>query len=1029
MHLATGPHPVPPFLQADESPNLFWTFARGWPSAAGKIGNSSDPSLCWQRISAAASEHLTPRMTQVLHMSLALRTYSPSLESFRQLAMDGNVGATAGVNEGCCWAAIDGKAVHNAEDIAEAVRGALVARGRGSLPPHSQLFPFDHVHQSTAWHHAGFNHSDPSIVAAVLYAPIGHPCSASFDAALRLVADTNAQVAYAWRPQLPESCAAAAPCGSLGADAPLDLAGFGVELAIKNMEYNARDDSGAGKLGSDEQHGPNSGGDGLDDGPDVVAGFSFSKLIRRKPGLRQELVTFRDNLLASSSQEQALKVWDLKDLGLQATQRIAAASDPLHLLREVSQNFPMLVEAMSRARVDDSLRAAAASLRRELMPGTHLLLINGLVYDVADINLHDLVGAVRREVRLMDALAAVGLSPDTARSIAFLRGSGDAGPQGAPRLDLRPSEADGEILWLNDLEVDPEYRMLSKNLMALLQPSFTGQPPAVRYNVFNAIYLFNPASRDAAALGTTLNGMLQQGWPIRFGMMPVVDNDVLEGVATTPSAQLSRMVALVTAVHGGRAVLDLLSDIDNRFPEEWSGSEEEFATQAWAAAQKVFKKRWTKWVPQATHADTAAVDAATALKSLASGDGVCADAALPLLRASTAAAVRAGLTSTASTGAVVLNGIVSALDEGSTWRTTTAAAWQDELSSVQQDVYMGRLTDDSDDLYSDLLEAHGALPRYNPRALPANPRGQRYISLTAGPEDDAPARQLPLVGPFIGAEAMNAFPMQYFGSEPQESSAEGTVSFATVTHWVVADAASQSGLQLMADALQHESAAGRVGLVINAWDAKQLLPCEELAVAVASGLVRDASPADLVDLFTGMAQVADPGKVTYADLTKLVPEGIKLSSGSVEAFLKSNSKQILEYALVHSSMVRQGLGLGSKANAVVTNGRVLEARFAGDIATDDFALLEANAIRNQFASPALAMLLQSSELQLSNKAAADAMAVVSSVLTAYQPEDVRPAAPLDPVCVSLRLRDSASISTAHLFPFRVTVPFLGFFSC
>jgi len=49
-------------------------------------------------------------------------------------------------------------------------------------------------------------------------------------------------------------------------------------------------------------------------------------------------------------------VWDLKDLGLQAAQRIAKAADPLRLLTEISQNFPTLAESLSKLRVDDALR-------------------------------------------------------------------------------------------------------------------------------------------------------------------------------------------------------------------------------------------------------------------------------------------------------------------------------------------------------------------------------------------------------------------------------------------------------------------------------------------------------------------------------------------------------------------------------------------------------------------------------------------------------------------------------------------------
>lgn len=54
------------------------------------------------------------------------------------------------------------------------------------------------------------------------------------------------------------------------------------------------------------------------------------------------------------------QVWDLKDLGLQAAQRVLGAADPLHLLTEISQNFPGLAESLSKSAVEPELRAEAA---------------------------------------------------------------------------------------------------------------------------------------------------------------------------------------------------------------------------------------------------------------------------------------------------------------------------------------------------------------------------------------------------------------------------------------------------------------------------------------------------------------------------------------------------------------------------------------------------------------------------------------------------------------------------------------------
>jgi len=49
---------------------------------------------------------------------------------------------------------------------------------------------------------------------------------------------------------------------------------------------------------------------GLEGGPGEVKGFLLGRLLERKPELEQELLTFRDHLLAasSSSSDQTLKV-------------------------------------------------------------------------------------------------------------------------------------------------------------------------------------------------------------------------------------------------------------------------------------------------------------------------------------------------------------------------------------------------------------------------------------------------------------------------------------------------------------------------------------------------------------------------------------------------------------------------------------------------------------------------------------------------------------------------------------------------
>lgn len=59
-----------------------------------------------------------------------------------------------------------------------------------------------------------------------------------------LICCIQGKVRYALRPVLPSGCQAASSfCASIGAADAVTLSGYGVELALKNMEYKAMDDT------------------------------------------------------------------------------------------------------------------------------------------------------------------------------------------------------------------------------------------------------------------------------------------------------------------------------------------------------------------------------------------------------------------------------------------------------------------------------------------------------------------------------------------------------------------------------------------------------------------------------------------------------------------------------------------------------------------------------------------------------------------------------------------------------------------
>ena len=217
-------------MQAGEDPRLFWELASSWSPPPG-----SDAQQCWDALQDAAAQHLSPAMRKVFAVSLAVRQYSAHMQMLRQLAAESQ---PAGA---CCWAVIGGQVVTDAAAVPGVTAAAApLAPGKGDADG-ARVYAFDHLYQGSG--QPEVNVSDPSIVPAVLYAPLGSVCGQQFHAQLARAAGGLPQLAYAWRPVPAEGCPGAGDCAALGTGGRLVLPGYGVEMAIKNMEYNARDDS------------------------------------------------------------------------------------------------------------------------------------------------------------------------------------------------------------------------------------------------------------------------------------------------------------------------------------------------------------------------------------------------------------------------------------------------------------------------------------------------------------------------------------------------------------------------------------------------------------------------------------------------------------------------------------------------------------------------------------------------------------------------------------------------------------------
>ena len=688
----------------------------------------------------------------MLRTSLALRKYSPRVELLRTL-----VPASLAPADACCWAHLPGQRV--AASLQELLAALPGLSGGGDSNP--VVYPLDHAFPSTGATNA------TRLPVVVLYAAFGAPCFPAMHSALASAADTSS-LRYVLRPVAPPAGCAAHGCGSVRAaattagDEPLMVGGFGVEMALKNMEYKAIDDSAkqagsAGGEGGAEEEGGGGGGE--------VRGFQFGTLTARFPGLGAELATFRDALLSGDDGDgSSLKVWDMKDLGVQASARVAASADPLQLLQDVAHGFPSLASSLSRMAVNASFVQEVDANQRVVRAGTSHVTLNRVALSLDTLDAFSLLDAVTTQLAFADALAALNLSTAAAKQLAAL-------PEpvaGAMRVRFD----DAPAIWANDVRKDPAAAKWPTSLRALLQPRFPGRLPSVRRNLYYALLVADPAGEEALAFAESVEYYLASGIPIRFGLVPCQgcsaedEGDGSEDSARVDGAlshQVGRLFAAVAAAEGDATAWRWLSAASQVRRSDSSGLAQQAGEPlSWEACK-------------------------AALVAVLGGEGK----ATPLLTLAAAAdeedAVAATLTTSASwarsrgvaesRATLLLNGMVfTGADVGGQALDYVAVVLaHQEANSLAEAVYSEALAADSDD--EEVLEwlHREALPTHNARLLS---------------RDTIPLRVRVPPQPLGGGTQL-----RYLTAPPHVD------AVAAVTHLLVADVSTPHGRAIAASAL------------------------------------------------------------------------------------------------------------------------------------------------------------------------------------------------------------------------------------
>nr|CAD1836155.1 unnamed protein product [Ananas comosus var. bracteatus] len=837
---------------------------------------------------------------------------SPRLELYRKLAQDSLYSSDYGKSEQvnndaneehfqkntnpisggtCCWVDTGNVLLTNVSGLLQWLEDSSKLAVDSSEQP--ELFEFDHVYPHSSI-------TGPFHVILV-------------------EASKKGKVKYVLRPVLPSGCQAKSSyCSAVGSVDAVTLAGYGVELALKNMEYKAMDDTAVNK-------GVTSEDSRTEDLSQEVRGFIISKILERKPELTTEVMAFRDYLLSSTISD-TLEVWELKDLGHQTAQRIVHASDPLQSMQEINQNFPSIVSSLSRMKLDASIKDEILANQRMVPPGKSLMALNGALISIEDIDLYLLMDLVHEELSLADQFSKVQIPQSTIQKLLSAAPPVDSN---AFRVDFRSSH----VHYLNNLEEDNMYKRWRSNINEILMPVFPGQPHYIRKNLFHAVYVLDPATpcgveacfpsflmQSFITIDMILS-LYQSSVPMRFGVIlysSKLVNIIEENGGNLPSLSdgtknredisslIIRLFLYIKETYTTHLAFEFLSNIQ----KQWSDVDD-----------------FNEEMLEAHHVEGAFVDTL-----LSKAKSPPQDVLLKIEKEtkykeaaeeSSLVVFKQGLFKLRC--CLLMNGLVYEPTEDSTMH-----AMNEELPRIQEQVYYGHINSHTDVLDKFLSES--GYGRYNPSIIGDDKGKKKFVSLFAS---------------FLQSDSV-LHDIAYLHSH-------GTVDdLKPVTHLLAVNVASRSGLKVLHEGIRYlmgGSERARIGLLLYvAGDAsRSAFLLDKIFGKTASSFSNKEKVFDFLhELCTFYENLYMSGSLVDSD-------GVSIISEKVYELAGENGLPVEEYEAIFTSFSLDmdqekrdkvsnflfgQLGLEFGSNAVITNGRIFTLNDGNSFLSDDLGLLD-----------------------------------------------------------------------------------------
>lgn len=468
---------------SDISNQKFWIFVDELSNLQVTLDELESDYLRYKASIDVASTLLTQAQLKLLKLSLSLRSLTPRIQSNFMIADDV-------LKQGDCedgsraFVIIGGELVCTVQELKQKIKNPNTADSSNS-----ELYNFDHIHPGT----------ENNAVVTTLYGEAG---SNEYNTFHRLLKDeaTNGVIKYVTRHFIRHR-----------SQTKVRLSGYGVELHLKSTEYKAQDDSP--RKDKDETF-------EADSVENDIEGFDFAVLKERLPHLTNSLDRLRGSLLEKNEEIAPLKAWEFQELGLQAAERVAAiqGEEALTILQFTAQNFPTQAKTLVHTAVTEDFKAEMKNnidvfaRNLNLQPPDAALFLNGMYFDAETLDVETLLDTLKSESLILDGLNRIGLRGTASGPLLALDFAAQAKEFA---IDIR----DSSIIWVNDLEVDKEYKRWGGSVMDLLRPTFPGMMRSVRKNFFNLVLIFDPVKPDVRDLVRMAESFIVNMAPVRFGVV------------------------------------------------------------------------------------------------------------------------------------------------------------------------------------------------------------------------------------------------------------------------------------------------------------------------------------------------------------------------------------------------------------------------------------------------------------------------------------------------------------------------------